>query len=93
MYFIAMETTTPEEATRLYEEICIARNIPVGTVFHSEEEVRSVLLSEYNKEFYAEGQMFYAYKRMNSTNILWSNVPGSEEVYVIPLPENEISYQ
>ncbi|MDE7074384.1 MAG: RagB/SusD family nutrient uptake outer membrane protein [Odoribacter sp.] len=48
---------------------------------------------EYIRELYGEGQLFFMYKRMN-TRILRSateadNVPPSNAVFVVPLPETE----
>ena len=45
------------------------------------------------REFLGEGQMFFQYKRLN-TNILnvLNEVPASNEVFVLPLPEGEIEY-
>jgi len=53
----------------------------------------SVLIGEMRREFLGEGQMFFQYKRLN-TNILnvLNEVPASNEVFVLPLPEGEIEY-
>lgn len=91
MYFIAMESGTLAEANELYEAFCRTRDIPV-IEFRDEMQIRDVLTTEYNKEFYGEGQAFYAYKRMAVENILWALFPGDEESYVIPLPLGEINY-
>lgn len=91
MYLIAIECTTDsEEATDLYKAFCTSRNTnPVKIVAGATEDL---ILKEYNKEFYAEGQMFFTYKRLNSSSILWYNHPTSDKVYVVPLPQNENRY-
>lgn len=91
MYLIAMECGPLSEANRLYEEFCISRDIELVNL-QSEEQLEDILLREYNKEFYAEGQAFYAFKRLGTEDILWAEFPGDEESYVVPLPLSEISY-
>lgn len=91
MYFIAMECGPLSEASRLYEEFCLSRGIELVNL-QSEAQLEEVLIKEYNKEFYAEGQAFYAFKRLAVENILWAKFPGDEESYVVPLPLSEINY-
>ena len=91
MYFIAMECGPLSEASRLYEEFCLSRDIELVNL-QSEAQLEEVLIKEYNKEFYAEGQAFYAFKRLAVENILWAKFPGDEESYVVPLPLSEINY-
>jgi len=53
-------------------------------------EVRTVLTTEYRKEFLGEGQMFYYFKRLNQRIL-----PGSDKdmpaikAYIFPLPASE----
>ena len=91
MYFIAMECGTLSEANELYETFCLARDIPV-TEITNENQLESILADEYNKEFYGEGQAFYAFKRLAVENIHWAKDPGDEESYVVPLPLSEVNY-
>lgn len=92
MYFILMECGTLEEANVLYDEFCISRDIP-SVEIKMPEQLENILVEEYNKEFYAEGQSFFAFKRLAVKEILWAVDPGNEEAYVIPLPSSEVSYQ
>ena len=90
MYLIAMETSTAlEEINRLYKEYMISHNVPMAVPFTSTQDVTTWIENEYRREFYGEGQMFYTYKRMGETNILWSKTAADESTYVIPLPETE----
>lgn len=89
MYYIAIETGTLEEANELMWNLYIYREFD-PLLFESEEELRHWLIMEYNREFYAEGQAFYAYKRMDWEDILWSFYPGSEGIYILPMPDDEI---
>ena len=54
---------------------------------------QSVLISEMRREFLGEGQLFFQYKRLNSPilNVL-NDVPASNDVFVLPIPENEKEY-
>ena len=91
MYFIAMECGSLEMANELYDSFCVARNIPSVDI-QSVDQLKTILIEEYNKEFYAEGQTFYAYKRLAVEDILWASDPGDEEAYVVPLPSSEVNY-
>lgn len=53
----------------------------------------SELLKEYRKETFAEGQAFFAYKRLNQ-HIVGENAmyPASQSIFVIPLPDDEIEF-
>lgn len=54
--------------------------------------VQDELYKEYRKEFIAEGQMFYFIKRLNYTDIEFSSVEGTDAVYVLPIPDNELEF-
>lgn len=51
--------------------------------------MKDFIVDEYRREFYAEGQMFYTYKRLNSTSMLWRDEPVGESEYILPLPTTE----
>lgn len=91
VYLIAIESAPLAEANMLFktymEEHAVASSLVAD--FASKEEVRTFLLNEYRREFYAEGQMFYTYKRFGATSIKWYAEPAEEKVYVLPLPETE----
>jgi len=58
-------------------------------------QFQTALTSEYEKEFYSEGQLFYYYKRMNFGTITGAdgtNMPMSDSKYTLPLPANEIQF-
>ena len=50
------------------------------------------LQAEYQKEFIAEGQLFYFYKRMNMGKIPYAAIVASDEVYVLPMPDDELEF-
>lgn len=91
MYLIAMECSTLDEANSLYEVMCAARNTMPEKIT-TEDRLKTLLAKEYNREFYGEGQAFYAYKRMATLRIYFSTTKGSPEVYVVPLPTQESVY-
>ena len=88
MYLIAMECSTFTEANDLYEVMCTARDITPVEISDA-AELRDLLVKEYNKEFYGEGQAFYMYKRFALEQILFTSEPGSVSTYVVPLPKQE----
>lgn len=91
MYLIATESSSSlAEANDLYAEYMVSKNVLVEQPFSSTEELNSELAKEYRREFFAEGQMFYYYKRHNMTK-MWSkeNVTVSENDYILPLPNTE----
>lgn len=91
MYLIAMECSPLGDANSLYAEMCDARNAPAVTI-SSQEKLKELLIKEYNREFYGEGQAFYAYKRMAAEKIYFTNEPGTKDAYVVPLPVQESVY-
>ena len=93
IYLVAIETTTDlAEANSLYDTYMRDRNILLeGDAFASLADVQQVIVDEYRREFYAEGQMFYVYKRTNAKNMLWYNAQTTEGEYILPLPETEFN--
>ena len=88
MYLIAMECGDLAEADVLYKDMCIARNMPQVDI-KSTEQLNKILILEYNKEFYGEGQAFYAYKRLGVEDIFYTTEKGSVDTYIVPLPLQE----
>lgn len=91
MYLIAMECSPLAEAENYYKVLCMARDV-TPTAINNESDRNKLLIKEYHKEFYGEGQAFYACKRMAIVNNLWTSIPGSVETYVVPLPKKETVY-
>lgn len=95
IYLIAMENTTSlTELNTLYNDYMIARNEPSVAEFTSLAEFQNeaTITDEYRVEFFGEGQMFFTYKRLGSTNIwLYDSSKVDDDEYVIPLPGTEIN--
>ncbi len=55
-----------------------------------------MIYNEYHKEMFGEGQMWYNMKRLNRdiiSNIDTRTIPASEDIYVIPIPQDEYNYR
>ncbi len=91
MYLIVMETTTDlSEANTLWAEYQLARNVLFGSdAFASLTELKEAIPGEYRREFFGEGQMFYTYKRLGATSMLWGSDNVIESNYIVPLPDSE----
>ena len=63
-----------------------SRPLPEGSVLQEE------LQKEYQKEFIAEGQLFYYYKRQNLQSIPFTTHVMNREAYVFPVPDNELEF-
>lgn len=53
-----------------------------------EDEIKK----EYQKEFYAEGQLFFYYKRKNATTMLFRTGTVTANNYIIPVPDSETEF-
>ncbi len=90
MYLIVLETTNDlGEANSLYKTYMASHNVRVTDDFTSLTDVRAEVLGEYRREFYGEGVMFFTYKRLGMSDILWCNHPMTEQQYILPLPDSE----
>lgn len=69
-------------------EVRKARNLPVLAELPA--DFYTELIHAYRRELLGEGQLFFLYKRLNSTNILYSDVNAvADKVYTFPLPISE----
>lgn len=101
MYLILTECAqTKDQAESYYSQYCAQKGIPFTTGFNTTDwqgDRKNKLIREYCREFYAEGQTFFAYKRFNVTtlpsswtaNYFSAKIPGT---YVIAKPDREINY-
>lgn len=90
MYLIAMEATTDlAEANSLYKTYMAARSVNVTDDMTSLDDVKQTVIAEYRREFYGEGQMFYVYKRLGTSELFFSYNEMSDDEYDLPLPESE----
>lgn len=92
MYLIAIETATQAaDAQDLWSRFRTARNVSVTVLPTDPIALQNELVKEFRKEFYAEGQAFYAYKRIKAPQSLIVFAPATATVnYLLPMPKNEI---
>lgn len=99
MYYIAAEAKlgTPEgnsEARDLLNIVRKSRNVPLLDVSISEtHDLLEEIIAEIRKDSWAEGKLFYAYKRLNH-DILTSGtpIPAGNNVFVMPYPIAETDF-
>ena len=96
LYYIAAECladSNPEEATRYLNVVRNHRNIPSSFNLQglTSEQVKEEITKEYMKEFIAEGQLFYYYKRLGFPYILGYGLEMTDLEYVFPIPDYEIA--
>lgn len=90
MYMIAAEAAPLAEGQAYWATFRTSRNIPTSVLPADPAARQFEILKEFRKEFYAEGQSFYAYKRVNApkANVLFT--PSAATVnYLLPLPRTE----
>lgn len=90
MYLIAAESQSKSLASGVSYVNTLRRNRGVSNLSSLTQDL---LVNEYIRELYGEGQLFYLYKRLY-TSIIFSdraskNIPPSDEVFVVPLPDSE----
>ena len=92
LYLIAAETAPAAEAQQYWATFRTNRNITVTTLPVDPAQLQLELAKEYRKEFYGEGQAFFAYKRMNiqKPNFIFLPTAVTTVNYVFPLPKTEI---
>jgi len=96
MYYIAAEcniATNPTQAWTYFNAVRFQRGIPAA-LSGDQNLFMSELIKEYRKEFFAEGQLFYLFKRLNKpiSAINGSSTPASDNVFVLPIPDAEVQY-
>ncbi|MFZ4262465.1 RagB/SusD family nutrient uptake outer membrane protein [Sphingobacterium sp. HJSM2_6] len=96
MYYIAAEASPSiDEALFYLNKVRTARLIPAlsNTNISNATQLANEIFKEYRKEFMAEGQLWYYYKRKNQLSLQntvdWSFNLGK---YVFPIPNKEIEF-
>ncbi|MDR6784321.1 hypothetical protein ABIE26_002290 [Pedobacter africanus] len=93
MYYIAAEATSDlNEAAELINKIRVQRGLEAIVTPFNETTRMQEIAKEHNKEFYAEGQLFFYYKRLGTLPVPRSTVAMTEKSYVFPLPDDEIEF-
>lgn len=50
------------------------------------------IVKEYQKEFYAEGQLFFMYKRLNFPRMQFNSRLLNSSIYIMPIPDTETEF-
>lgn len=94
MHYILAETAgSVSEGISHLNTIRQVRGLPALSTSGTDSYLEAETLKEYRKELYAEGQLFYYYKRKNTMRMqfMTANVP-SLAVYTLPIPLTELEY-
>ncbi len=97
MYYIAAECEPDlTKATEYLETVRRHRGLTAYPLsVSSREELQDQIELEYRKEFIAEGQMFYYYKRLNkeiTNNAMYSSSVIDPKCFTMPRPDDEDTY-
>lgn len=97
MYYIAAEASaTIEDALVYLNAVRDARGIgaPLTTAqVENETALRNEIFKEYRKEYYAEGHLWYFYKRLAYTSIPNTVFFGTmAPMYTFPIPDMELEF-
>jgi len=97
VYYIAAESlydSDPVKASAYVDSVRFHRGIEQPLNAGNKEQFLQELVKEARKEFYGEGQLFYMYKRLNRAIVASAggNIPASDKVFVLPLPDDEIQF-
>lgn len=95
MYYILSEAsshTSLREALSYLSVVRKARGAKRDISGTASKDYYNELVTEYKKEFLAEGQMFYFFKRWNMPVTTGTQVIQMDGKYVMPIPESEIIY-
>lgn len=96
MYLILMEYLPFGQAFTLFKEYRVAKsmNVMVESTF-TEDGRLSRLESEYRKDFFGEGQMFFFYKKHAYTTLTWPGftLPRGLSDYVLPKPRAQQDFE
>lgn len=90
LYLILAETAPFEEGLQYLKSFRSSRNIGVLPNPTNYLALVQEVIKEYRKEFYGEGQAFYAYKRLNVPRQQVLFVPANAVInYLLPMPTVE----
>ncbi|HWW39786.1 RagB/SusD family nutrient uptake outer membrane protein, partial [Pedobacter sp.] len=94
LYYIAAECApTMEEGINYLNTVRVNRLIPALAVPATRDAFESEILLEYRKEFYAEGQLWFYFKRKNTVTIPDGAAnPMTKDNYIFPLPDAEVEF-
>jgi hypothetical protein len=94
MYYILAESSYATNQGAAWEALNTVRlHRGIGSQLDASNNFTEELLKEYRKETFAEGQAFFAYKRLNHSITSESGLIFQPAVIApIPLPDDEIEF-
>lgn len=93
LYYILAETAgTPDAALVFLNKVRDKRVLSPLATGISAQALEDEILKEYQKDFYAEGQLFYYYKRKKTVRMLFGAKNLTEANYIVPVPVNELEF-
>lgn len=93
MYYIAAEcAATPAEGVTYINVVRNKRGLPALSTAISTTALEAEILKEYKKETYAEGQLFYYFKRKNTARVDGSSINMNDATWGLPMPDDEIEF-
>lgn len=97
LYLIAAEAfldTNYDKALEYFNAETSSRGLPMLRA--DVKLTQDMIFNEYHKEMFGEGQVWYNMKRLNKdivSNLDSKTIPASEDIYVIPIPQDELNYR
>ncbi|MNI63421.1 SusD family protein [compost metagenome] len=97
-YIIAETASSADEALGQLNQVRLARTVtalPLTAENLDRTFIQNEITKEYQKEMYAEGQLFYYYKRRNFTDIPFKPAgmtSFSTKNYLLPIPKDELEF-
>lgn len=93
MYYILAETAeTPAMGVEYLNTVRQNRGLSNLATDITATALTASITKEYQKEFYAEGQLFFYYKRTKTLRMQFRNVDMAPEQYVLPIPDAELQF-
>ncbi len=90
MYLILVETAPDYAIAQQYYDYFVNSRFD-NHVTINESSFRSELINQYIREFWAEGQLFYLYKRLGLSQLPISNQEMNADKYKVKIPTGETS--
>lgn len=93
MYFIIAEASLVENPDKALECVNIVRDHRIRGNKHWQYLTQEYIFTEMQRDFLAEGQLWFAYKRLNKAvpgGGVIGDIPPSNDIFVFPMPIKEI---
>ncbi|MCA5006755.1 RagB/SusD family nutrient uptake outer membrane protein [Sphingobacterium bovistauri] len=89
-YIIAESTQNRDEAFAAINQV--RRNRGLSQLNQNVANLENEISKEYQKEFYAEGQLFFFYKRINASTMRFRTGTVTANHYILPIPNSETEF-